>query len=59
MYICIFLPQGTLPLEYLNNSAHFKAESMFTNAVQILEQFKVTKHMVKKNISLNRGCCYV
>uniref|UniRef100_A0A672U5D2 GPI ethanolamine phosphate transferase 1 n=1 Tax=Strigops habroptila TaxID=2489341 RepID=A0A672U5D2_STRHB len=36
---------GTLPLEYLNNSAHFKAESMFTNAVQIVEQFKVTKHM--------------
>ncbi|XP_061305272.1 GPI ethanolamine phosphate transferase 1 isoform X4 [Pezoporus flaviventris] len=32
---------GTLPLEYLNNSAHFKAESMFTNAVQIVEQFKV------------------
>ncbi|XP_065523599.1 GPI ethanolamine phosphate transferase 1 [Lathamus discolor] len=32
---------GTLPLEYLNNSAHFKAESMFTNAVQIIEQFKV------------------
>uniref|UniRef100_A0A8B9Q365 GPI ethanolamine phosphate transferase 1 n=1 Tax=Apteryx owenii TaxID=8824 RepID=A0A8B9Q365_APTOW len=39
---------GTLPLEYLNNSAHFKAESMFTNAVQILEQFKVTKHIVKR-----------
>uniref|UniRef100_A0A672U745 GPI ethanolamine phosphate transferase 1 n=1 Tax=Strigops habroptila TaxID=2489341 RepID=A0A672U745_STRHB len=38
--------QGTLPLEYLNNSAHFKAESMFTNAVQIVEQFKVTKHMI-------------
>uniref|UniRef100_A0A672U774 GPI ethanolamine phosphate transferase 1 n=1 Tax=Strigops habroptila TaxID=2489341 RepID=A0A672U774_STRHB len=37
---------GTLPLEYLNNSAHFKAESMFTNAVQIVEQFKVTKHMI-------------
>ncbi|KAM9024362.1 GPI ethanolamine phosphate transferase 1 isoform 1-T1 [Ara ararauna] len=32
---------GTLPLEYLNSSAHFKAESMFTNAVQIVEQFKV------------------
>lgn len=45
MYICIFLLQGTLPLEYLNNSAHFKAESIFTNAVQILEQFKVTKHI--------------
>uniref|UniRef100_A0A674ILB2 GPI ethanolamine phosphate transferase 1 n=1 Tax=Terrapene triunguis TaxID=2587831 RepID=A0A674ILB2_9SAUR len=34
---------GILPLDYLNNSAHFKAESMFTNAVQILEQFKVSK----------------
>uniref|UniRef100_A0A7M4FI12 GPI ethanolamine phosphate transferase 1 n=1 Tax=Crocodylus porosus TaxID=8502 RepID=A0A7M4FI12_CROPO len=32
---------GILPLEYLNNSVHFKAESMFTNAVQILEQFTV------------------
>ncbi|XP_055037411.2 GPI ethanolamine phosphate transferase 1 [Misgurnus anguillicaudatus] len=32
---------GVLPLNYLNNSQHFKAESMFTNAVQILEQFKV------------------
>lgn len=39
--MCVFLPQGTLPLEYLNTSALFKAESMFTNAVQILEQFKV------------------
>ncbi|NXX49854.1 PIGN transferase, partial [Tricholaema leucomelas] len=38
---------GTLPLEYLNNSAHFKAESMFTNAVQVLEQFKVSKHQKK------------
>ncbi|XP_041669606.1 GPI ethanolamine phosphate transferase 1 [Cheilinus undulatus] len=32
---------GVLPLLYLNNSDQFKAESMFTNAVQILEQFKV------------------
>ncbi|NXG73964.1 PIGN transferase, partial [Baryphthengus martii] len=39
---------GTLPLEYLNNSAHFKAESMFTNAVQILEQFKVKMDQKKK-----------
>uniref|UniRef100_A0A803Y450 GPI ethanolamine phosphate transferase 1 n=1 Tax=Meleagris gallopavo TaxID=9103 RepID=A0A803Y450_MELGA len=47
--------QGTLPLEYLNNSNHFKAESMFTNALQVLEQFKVTKHMVKKkNMSLKK-----
>lgn len=47
MYLFI-LPQGTLPLEYLNNSAHFKAESMFTNAVQVLEQFKVIKHGEKE-----------
>ncbi|KFW79752.1 GPI ethanolamine phosphate transferase 1, partial [Manacus vitellinus] len=40
---------GTLPLEYLNNSAHFKAESMFTNAVQILEQFKVKMSQKKEN----------
>ncbi|XP_068017104.1 GPI ethanolamine phosphate transferase 1 [Melanerpes formicivorus] len=39
---------GTLPLEYLNNSAHFKAESMFTNAVQVLEQFKVKMYQKKK-----------
>ncbi|NXA18660.1 PIGN transferase, partial [Ibidorhyncha struthersii] len=39
---------GTLPLEYLNNSAHFKAESIFTNAVQILEQFKVKMSQKKK-----------
>ncbi|XP_012932695.1 GPI ethanolamine phosphate transferase 1 isoform X2 [Heterocephalus glaber] len=32
---------GTLPVDYLNNTDLFKAESMFTNAVQILEQFKV------------------
>ncbi|OPJ76528.1 GPI ethanolamine phosphate transferase 1 isoform B [Patagioenas fasciata monilis] len=43
---------GTLPLEYLNNSAHFKAESMFTNAVQILEQFKV-KMCQKKETTLS------
>ncbi|XP_067147067.1 GPI ethanolamine phosphate transferase 1 isoform X7 [Apteryx mantelli] len=43
---------GTLPLEYLNNSAHFKAESMFTNAVQILEQFKV-KMTQKKETTLS------
>ncbi|NWY58300.1 PIGN transferase, partial [Chionis minor] len=39
---------GTLPLEYLNNSAHFKAESIFTNAIQILEQFKVKMSQKKK-----------
>ncbi|XP_064362966.1 GPI ethanolamine phosphate transferase 1 isoform X2 [Dromaius novaehollandiae] len=43
---------GTLPLEYLNNSAYFKAESMFTNAVQILEQFKV-KMTQKKETTLS------
>ncbi|XP_062425828.1 GPI ethanolamine phosphate transferase 1 isoform X2 [Rhea pennata] len=43
---------GTLPLEYLNNSAHFKAESIFTNAVQILEQFKV-KMTQKKEKTLS------
>ncbi|XP_055560620.1 GPI ethanolamine phosphate transferase 1 isoform X4 [Falco cherrug] len=43
---------GTLPLEYLNNSDHFKAESMFTNAVQILEQFKV-KMSQKKETTLS------
>lgn len=32
---------GVLPLNYLNNTQHFKAESMFANAVQIFEQFKV------------------
>uniref|UniRef100_A0A1A7XCS9 GPI ethanolamine phosphate transferase 1 n=2 Tax=Iconisemion striatum TaxID=60296 RepID=A0A1A7XCS9_9TELE len=32
---------GVLPLLYLNNSDRFKAESMFTNAIQVLEQFKV------------------
>ncbi|XP_029446353.1 LOW QUALITY PROTEIN: GPI ethanolamine phosphate transferase 1 [Rhinatrema bivittatum] len=43
---------GTLPLEYLNNSDLFKAESMFTNAVQILEQFKV-KMAQKKETTLS------
>ncbi|XP_035747214.1 GPI ethanolamine phosphate transferase 1 isoform X4 [Egretta garzetta] len=43
---------GTLPLAYLNNSAHFKAESIFTNAVQILEQFKV-KMRQKKETTLS------
>lgn len=39
-----FFPQGILPLLYLNSSDQFMAESMYTNAVQILEQFKVGKH---------------
>lgn len=33
--------QGVLPLNYLNNSQHFKAESIYANAIQILEQFRV------------------
>uniref|UniRef100_G3NCW9 GPI ethanolamine phosphate transferase 1 n=1 Tax=Gasterosteus aculeatus aculeatus TaxID=481459 RepID=G3NCW9_GASAC len=32
---------GILPLLYLNNSEHFKAESMYTNAIQVLEQYKI------------------
>ncbi|XP_037549761.1 GPI ethanolamine phosphate transferase 1 [Nematolebias whitei] len=43
---------GVLPLLYLNNSNQFKAESMFTNAVQVLEQFKV-KMSQKKETTLS------
>ncbi|MBZ3887149.1 GPI ethanolamine phosphate transferase 1 [Sciurus carolinensis] len=43
--------KGILPVEYLNNTDLFKAESMFTNAVQILEQFKV-KMTQKKEVTL-------
>ncbi|KAM5222393.1 GPI ethanolamine phosphate transferase 1 [Ctenodactylus gundi] len=32
---------GILPVDYLNNTDLFRAESMFSNAMQILEQFKV------------------
>ncbi|XP_060100263.1 GPI ethanolamine phosphate transferase 1 [Heteronotia binoei] len=39
---------GILPLGYLNNTARFKTESMFTNAAQILEQFKVKMAQRKK-----------
>lgn len=42
---------GTLPVNYLNNTDLFKAESMFTNAMQILEQFKV-KMTQKKEVTL-------
>lgn len=42
---------GILPVGYLNNTGLFKAESMFTNAVQILEQFKV-KMTQKKEATL-------
>ncbi|XP_055962929.1 GPI ethanolamine phosphate transferase 1 [Sorex fumeus] len=43
---------GILPVNYLNNTALFKAESMFTNAVQMLEQFKV-KMTQKKETTLS------
>ncbi|ELW71259.1 GPI ethanolamine phosphate transferase 1 [Tupaia chinensis] len=43
--------KGILPVDYLNNTDLFKAESMFTNAVQILEQFKV-KMTQKKEATL-------
>lgn len=43
---------GVLPLQYLNNSKHFKAESMFTNAIQVLEQYKV-KMIQKKETTLS------
>ncbi|XP_023578925.1 GPI ethanolamine phosphate transferase 1 isoform X2 [Octodon degus] len=42
---------GILPMDYLNNTDLFKAESIFTNAVQILEQFKV-KMTQKKETTL-------
>uniref|UniRef100_A0A3Q3QDG1 GPI ethanolamine phosphate transferase 1 n=1 Tax=Monopterus albus TaxID=43700 RepID=A0A3Q3QDG1_MONAL len=31
---------GVLPHPYLNNSDQFKAESMYTNAIQVLQQYK-------------------
>uniref|UniRef100_A0A8C4KYC1 GPI ethanolamine phosphate transferase 1 n=1 Tax=Equus asinus TaxID=9793 RepID=A0A8C4KYC1_EQUAS len=43
---------GILPLDYLNNTDLFKAESIFTNAIQILEQFKV-KMTQKKEVTLS------
>ncbi|XP_007933734.1 GPI ethanolamine phosphate transferase 1 [Orycteropus afer afer] len=43
---------GILPVDYLNNTDLFKAESMLTNAVQILEQFKV-KMTQKKEVTLS------
>ncbi|KAM9713014.1 GPI ethanolamine phosphate transferase 1 isoform 1-T1 [Menidia menidia] len=42
---------GVLPLPYLNNSDQFKAESMYTNAIQVLEQFKM-KMSQKKETTL-------
>uniref|UniRef100_A0A8C3W279 GPI ethanolamine phosphate transferase 1 n=1 Tax=Catagonus wagneri TaxID=51154 RepID=A0A8C3W279_9CETA len=44
--------QGILPVDILNTTDLFKAESMFTNAVQILEQFKV-KMTQKKEATLS------
>uniref|UniRef100_A0AAX7TR78 GPI ethanolamine phosphate transferase 1 n=1 Tax=Astatotilapia calliptera TaxID=8154 RepID=A0AAX7TR78_ASTCA len=43
---------GVLPLLYLNNSERFMAESMYTNAIQVLEQFKM-KMMQKKETTLS------
>lgn len=43
LILCVTF-QGVLPLLYLNNTDHFKAESMYTNALQVLEQFKVLNH---------------
>ncbi|XP_045881620.1 GPI ethanolamine phosphate transferase 1 isoform X2 [Meles meles] len=42
--------QGILPVDYLNNTDLFRAESMFTNAMQILEQFKVKMTQKKEAI---------
>ncbi|XP_019724986.1 GPI ethanolamine phosphate transferase 1 [Hippocampus comes] len=39
---------GVLPVLYLNNSDLFKAECMYTNAIQILEQFKMKKKQKKE-----------
>ncbi|XP_045881621.1 GPI ethanolamine phosphate transferase 1 isoform X3 [Meles meles] len=41
---------GILPVDYLNNTDLFRAESMFTNAMQILEQFKVKMTQKKEAI---------
>ncbi|XP_063062754.1 GPI ethanolamine phosphate transferase 1 [Engraulis encrasicolus] len=43
---------GVLPLNFLNNTQHFKAESMLANSIQILEQFKV-KMAHKKETTLS------
>nr|XP_019942836.1 PREDICTED: GPI ethanolamine phosphate transferase 1 [Paralichthys olivaceus] len=43
---------GVLPLLYLNNSDLFKAESMYTNAIQVLQQFKM-KMTQKKETTLS------
>nr|XP_023654779.1 GPI ethanolamine phosphate transferase 1 [Paramormyrops kingsleyae] len=43
---------GVLPLGYLDNSGLFKAESMYANSIQIMEQFKV-KMAQKKETTLS------
>ncbi|XP_053322409.1 GPI ethanolamine phosphate transferase 1 [Spea bombifrons] len=43
---------GILPVDYLNNSDLFKTNSMLTNSLQILEQFKV-KMLQKKETTLS------
>uniref|UniRef100_A0A7N6FAZ8 GPI ethanolamine phosphate transferase 1 n=1 Tax=Anabas testudineus TaxID=64144 RepID=A0A7N6FAZ8_ANATE len=48
----LLVSQGLLPLSYLNNTDRFKAESMYTNAFQVLEQFKV-KMTQKKESTLS------
>uniref|UniRef100_A0A8C8GJ45 GPI ethanolamine phosphate transferase 1 n=1 Tax=Oncorhynchus tshawytscha TaxID=74940 RepID=A0A8C8GJ45_ONCTS len=47
---------GVLPLQYLNNSDQFKAESMYSNAIQILEQFKVKYNMEDNNVVMMMNC---
>ena len=42
--MCPLSVQGMMPLLYLENSGRFKAESMYTNAMQMLEQFKVQQN---------------
>ncbi|KAJ8277723.1 hypothetical protein GJAV_G00079100 [Gymnothorax javanicus] len=39
---------GVLPLPFLDNTELFKAESMYANTIQILEQFKVKMAQKKK-----------
>ena len=41
IFILFFMFQGELPIDYLNNSDRYKAESLFTNAQQILASFEV------------------
>uniref|UniRef100_A0A8P4GQR0 GPI ethanolamine phosphate transferase 1 n=1 Tax=Dicentrarchus labrax TaxID=13489 RepID=A0A8P4GQR0_DICLA len=46
--------QGVLPLLYLNNSDQFKAETMYTNAIQVLEQFKMKMTQKKETTFLKK-----